>query len=92
VVVACFLEEYDDEEPQLAIIEKKPEQKSSSVEVEWMTGAYSKPWKLWKDKNGTWKEKILFSSILSTVNLDSNDKLVPATVNKLKRIYQHIRS
>jgi len=33
---------------------------SSAVEIEWMSGAYTKPWKVWQEKSRqTWKETIL---------------------------------
>lgn len=59
VVIACFLDEYDNEEPQLGRVMEDP---GVNSEVEWMVGAYSKPWKLWKQRKGqTWKEKVQYS-------------------------------
>jgi len=92
VIVACFLAEYDDEEPQLGRVKKDLSETSTSVEVEWIAGAYSRPWKLWKDKKGTWRETVRVNSILCTVTLDEHNKLAANTVDKLKQTYQHMRN
>ena len=56
VVIACFLDEYDDEELQLGRVTEDPGINSEDVEVEWIVGTYSKLWKLWKQRKGqTWK-------------------------------------
>ena len=93
VVIACFLNEYDDEEPQLGRVTEDPGANSGEVEVEWMVGAYSKPWKVWKQRKGqTWKEKVPLSSVLFPVVLDDTSKLSIGTTNKLKLTYQQLRA
>ena len=47
-IVACFLAEYSDEEPQLGKIVNVPNHRS--FQVEWMVGAYSEPWRIWREK------------------------------------------
>ena len=89
-VIACYIEEYSDEEPQLGRVAKELRSNSNVVEVEWMTGAYSKPWKIWKEKNGeTWKEKIPVDCILFPVELDKNNKLSMSTIQQLKLAYNN---
>ena len=41
VVIACFVDEYEDEEPQLGRVTE--DLGAEDVEVEWMVGAYLKP-------------------------------------------------
>ena len=92
VVIACYLDEYNDEEPQLGRVIKDPRVDSQDVEVEWMVGAYSKSWKLYKQRKGeTWKEKIPFNSVLCPVVLDDTGKLSMETIDKLKLTYQQLR-
>ena len=92
-VIACFIEEYSDEEPQLGRVAKELRSNSNVVELEWMIGAYSRPWKLWKEKDGqTWKEKIPFDCVLFPVELDINNKLSMETVKKLKLVYNNLNS
>ena len=47
-IIACYLQQYKEEEPQLGIVTNTPGYNSEEVEVEWMVGAYHEPWKLWK--------------------------------------------
>ena len=51
-MIACFLDEYDDEELQLGRVTEDPGINSEDVEVEWIVGTYSKLWKLWKHRKG----------------------------------------
>jgi len=93
VVLACFLEEYDYEELQFGRITSIPGKNSAYVEVEWMCGAYARPWKLWKDRKGqTWKEKVPLSSVLSLIDFNNDDKLSDDTVDRLKQKYQEMHS
>ena len=48
-LVACFVEKYQDEEPQIAQIKKV---NSDTVEVQWMQGSYSDTWHPCKLKRG----------------------------------------
>ena len=58
-----------------------------------MTGAYSKPWKLWKENNGqAWKEKIPLDSVLFGVEFDDSHKLSMNVVKDLKLTYNNLNS
>ena len=58
-----------------------------------MSGAYSRPWKLWKEKDGqTWKEKVPIDRVLFPVELDINNKLSMETVKKLKLVNNNLNS
>lgn len=46
-------------------VTEDPKANSEGIEVEWVTEAYLKLWKLWKQRKGqTWKEKLSISSVL----------------------------
>ena len=66
IIVACYVPEYSDEEPQLGKIVNV--QNDRSFEVEWMVGTYSEPLRIWRERKGqdyiTWKETIAKESIL----------------------------
>ena len=67
MVVACFVQCYGDEEPQIGKVVAL-EKETESVVIEWMTGTYSEPWVLYRyRKEGmytTWRETIPISSVL----------------------------
>ena len=49
-----------------------------------MSGAYARPWKLWKDRKGqAWKEKIPLSSVLSLIDFDKLSDDVADRLNKI---------
>ena len=92
-VIACFIKEYKDEEPQLGMVTTEGQSNSSVLEIEWMSGAYTKPWKVYKEKNGqTWKETISTDCILFSVALDKNNKLSTDTVKELKLAYNSLKN
>lgn len=92
--VACYLPEYEDEEPQIGTIIDIPVA-SESVEVEWMAGAYSEPWTVCKKREKgryvTWKQTIPLSSILFPIELTRSCRLNTAFVRKLKHAYKEIK-
>jgi len=92
VILACFIDDYEEEEPQLGMVTEEPTESSEYVEVEWMTGSYNKRWKVWKDRNGTWKEKISLRSTFNIISFDSTGKLSTDTVDKLKQTYEKLRN
>ena len=58
---------------------------NSDIEIEWMVGAYSESWRIWKQRKGeTWREKVPSASVLFPVVLNSNMRLSTCTINKLK--------
>ena len=92
-IIACFVEEYKDEEPQLGMVTTEVQANSRVVEIEWMFGAYTKSWKVWQEKNGqTWKEAIPTDCILFSVELDKNNKLSTDSVKKLKLKYNSLKN
>lgn len=91
-VIACYLDKYDEEEPQLGQVTQDTEC-NADMEVEWMVGTYTESWRLWKQRKGeTWKERIPSNSILFPVTLNSNKRLSNSTISKLKLKYQNIRT
>jgi len=92
-IIACYLQKYEQEEPQLGIVTNTPGNNSEEVEVEWMVGAYHEPWKLWKQRRGeTWKERVPISAVLFPVVLSGSSRIPAATIDKLKFAYQQLRS
>ena len=57
VVVSCFLDEYVDREPQLGRVTEDSGTNSWELEVKWMVGVYTKPWKLHGSKEWDKLEK-----------------------------------
>ena len=90
-LVACYLEKYQDEEPQIAQIINV---KSDSVEVHWMHGSYSEPWHPCQVKRGRtsepWLEDIPASSILYQVQLSKSNRLSEPLRKKLKSSYSKL--
>ena len=65
-------------------ITSTPGKNYTYVEVEWMSYAYARPWKLWKDRKGqTWQEKIPLSSVLSLIDFDKLSDDVADRLNKI---------
>ena len=91
--VACFVQMYEDEEPQIGTVTAPID--NEHVEIEWMVGSYSEPWTVCKRRKGgryvPWKELIPLSSILFPVELSRSYRLTPALVKKLKDAYKKIR-
>ena len=86
-IIACYLDKYHEEEPQLGQVTQDTEA-NSDIEVEW--GAYSESWRIWKQREGeTWMEKVPSASLLFPVVLNSNKRLTTSTINKLKLTYQN---
>ena len=87
-LVACYLDKYQDEEPQIARINKV---KSETVEVQWMQGSYSDTWHPCKVKKGRnyepWLEEIPRSAILYQIELTSAMRLAQPLRKKLKLSY-----
>ena len=90
--VACYVERYDDEEPQIGTIVALHER---SVEVEWMTGAYDDRWSVCKQtvgrKNVPWVEKISQNEILCPVQLTFYKRLKKDCITKLRETYEKIK-
>ena len=89
-IVACFLAEYCDEEPQLGIIVNIPNH--ASFEVEWMVGAYSEPWRIWRERNVTWKETIPKESVLFPIILSKTSRIPSNLISQLKVEYTNRRN
>lgn len=89
--MACYVDKYEDEEPQLAKIVNV---KSESIEVHWMQGSYSDPWHPCKRKMGRqyepWIEEIPRSTVLYQVVLTSNSRLTEPMKKKLKLSYSKL--
>ena len=85
-IVACFLKNYEDEEPQLGCVTQF-NKGDLDVELEWMVGAYSEAWSLWKKKKGkqyeTWRERVPLSSMLFPVEINRNNRLSARTISLL---------
>lgn len=93
-IVACFLAEYSDEEPQLGKIVNVPDDRS--FEVEWMVGTYSEPWRIWREKKGqdyvTWKETITKESVLFPIMLSKTNRIPSDLISQLKVEYTNRRN
>ena len=89
--LACYLEKYKDEEPQIAEI---LDVKLDTVEVQWMQGSYYDAWCPCKTKKGStyepWVEEIPRSSILSQVHLTRASRLTEPCKKKLKLSYSKL--
>ena len=94
--VACFVPNYEEEEPQIGILTAIPVG-SENVEIEWMVGlhVYSEPWTVYKrrerGKYMTWKEMIPLSSILYPIELTRSCRLNTGFGKMLKHAYKEIR-
>lgn len=95
-ILACYLEEYSDEEPQLGRLTKEYDPTSENFEIEWMIGTYSDSWKVWKQKHGrsykTWKQVIPLRAVLFPVKLSNAGRLSNSMVVKLKQHYEQKRN
>ena len=89
-ILACYMEQYSDEEPQLGKLTKEYDLNSENFEIEWMIGTYSEPWQLWKQKHGrsykTWKQVIPSSAVLFSVKLSNAGRLSNNLVVELKQL------
>lgn len=92
-VVACFLDKYKDEEPQLGVITGMHDE--SFVEVNWMTGSYSEPWAPCKTRKGRdyvpWLEKIPTNLVLFPITLTRAKRISTIDKDKLKDAYDNIQ-
>ena len=95
-ILACFLPEYADEEPQLGRVTKEHDANDDDIEIEWMVGTYTEPWQLWKQRSGrnycTWKETISSSAVLFPVKLSNGGRLNNNMIGNLKTIYEERRN
>ena len=93
MLVACYLAEYDDEEPQLGEVLSL---KGQSMIVQWMIGSYTKPWKVYKQKTGKelvpWTEEVPTSAAILSVQLSPDGTLDQEQRSKLIDSYKLIRS
>lgn len=92
-IVACFIPRYSDEEPQLGKVISIREEEN--VEVEWMVGSYSEPWRIWKEKKEkeyvTWKDIVPKDTVLFPVSLSKTNRLLSSDIAKLKTVYREKR-
>lgn len=92
-IISCFIPRYSDEEPQLGKVIDIGD--GENVEVEWMVGSYSEPWRIWKEKEGkeyvSWKDVIPKDAILFPVALSKTDRLLNSDITKLKAAYREKR-
>lgn len=90
-IVACYLEKYQDEEPQLA---KILEVNFDKVQVQWLKGSYYDPWSPCELKKGStyepWVEQIPRTSILYQVYLSKAARLTEPCKKKLKLSYSKL--
>ena len=90
-LVACYVEKYEDEEPQIAKILNV---NLEDVEVQWMQGSYFDPWHPCRVKQGRsyepWVEDIPRSSILYEVQLSKTSRLSEPLRKKLKLSYSYV--
>ena len=92
--VACFLEKYADEEPQIGEVLKVYE--NSDLEVNWYTGSYSDSWAPCKTRHGgsqynLWTEVIPTNEILCDIKLSRASRLSMDDKRKLKSTYSNIQ-
>lgn len=91
MVVACFVQCYGDEEPQIGRVVALHKE-SESIVVEWMTGTYSWPWVLCKyRKEGvytTWRETIPITSVLFPIELTATSRIPNALKHHLQNAYE----
>ena len=83
-LVACYLEKYKDEEPQIG---KILQIKTETVIVNWMSGSYSDYWYPCKVQRQPWTEEIPTSSIICEVTLSRASRLLEPMKRKLKHMY-----
>lgn len=89
-VVACFVSEYEDEEPQIAtVVSIKP---NSKLDVHWMHGSYSDPWLPCKRGRTMepWVEEIDSTSLLYPIELTRTNRLSESVRKKLKLSYSKL--
>ena len=93
MLVACYLAQYDDEEPQLGEVLSL---KGQNMVIQWMIGSYTKPWKVYKQKIGKelvpWTEEVPTSAVILSVQLSPDGMLDQGQRSKLIDAYKHIRS
>ena len=66
---------------------------SGRVEMEWMVGTYSGPWKEWKEREGgktvVFTENISKEDIkLKNITFTPGKRVIPATIKALKALYK----
>jgi len=90
--VACDMEKYKEEEPQIGKIVAVHEA-SQKLDVEWMTGAYDDKWSVCKKTVGRrkvpWVEIIHSSSVLFPVEFTFHMQLKKDFITKLKEAYKN---
>ena len=92
--MACFLEKYADEEPQIGEIISVHDD-VSELEINWYTGSYNDPWAPCKRKQGAsqyslWMEVIPTNVVLCAIKLSRACRLSIHDKNKLKSMYSNI--
>ena len=94
MTVACYVPDYDDEEPQIGAILSITNE-TEEVLIEWMTGTYSEPWSICKKKGkdgySTWKELIPLSMVLFPIELSASRRIHTTLKKKLQDAYAQIR-
>ena len=91
--MACFLEKYSDEEPQIGEIISVHD--NSELKINWYTGSYNDPWEPCKRKQGAshyslWTEVIPTNVVLCAIKLSRACRLSMQDRNKLKSMYSNI--
>ena len=94
MIVACYVSNYADEEPQLGKLVALDNSSNSAV-IEWMTGTYSEPWIIYKYRSGgsykTWRDTIPTSSILFPIELTASNRITSALKLRLQEAYEERR-
>lgn len=94
MIVACYLSEYEDEEPQIGKVVAL-EKDSDNAIIEWMTGTYSEPWVVYKYRTGgsysTWRETVPITSILFPITLTASDRITSTLKSHLQSAYKEKR-
>ena len=94
MIVACYLSEYEDEEPQIGKVVAL-EKDSDNAIIEWMTGTYSEPWVVYKYRTGgsysTWRETVPITLTLFPITLTASDRITSTLKSHLQSAYKEKR-
>ena len=89
-MVACFIEEYRDEIPQIGKVVEVHDS-DSEVKIEWWIGTYTGTWRALTKKDGRktvlWTESVPTASIISEVSFTKSSKLPKAIKEQLQKAY-----
>jgi len=89
-IVACYVDQYAEEEPQIATIISIKQ--NNKLDVQWMHGSYSDPWLPCKRGRAMepWIEEIGTKNLLYPLELTRSCRLPESTRKKLKLSYSQL--